>query len=448
MADSSQLYTPAHHSGTQDQRLNSTNYVHPQETNLLNVAKAMAYDPFGAPVLRIDDTSLQHTAKDRAKVSDFELIFFNTFQFSKETDVWDEYTANGGSATHNTNTSQVEMTVTNQVGSTCVRQTRNVQRYVPGRQNELSFAVRLETPVAGIRRRIGIFDENNGLFFEDGGDGDYYCVVRSNTSGSVVERRIGRADWNGDRLDGTGPSGIVADPTKQQMVIFEYEWYGAGLAEIKFLINDHPHTIHKFYHANVLDTVWCGTPFLPIRLEITNVTGASGTHKLFQGSNSLTAEGSVSKLGIAQNVLSPITGKTMAVAYTFYPVLSIRLKPGALKGIVLPTYFQVATTDNTSIFYKLVRNATLTGASFVDMPDSNSFTQYDISATACTGGVDLDAGFVIAGGGGTGIRLDQNTVYQIGRGSMGTVSDILTICVACPNTNKSALSAMTWIEQR
>jgi len=39
--DSSQLYTPAHHDGILDQRLNYSNYIHPQETNLLNLGKSM-----------------------------------------------------------------------------------------------------------------------------------------------------------------------------------------------------------------------------------------------------------------------------------------------------------------------------------------------------------------------------------------------------------------------
>jgi hypothetical protein len=123
------------------------------------------------------------------------------------------------------------------------------------------------------------------------------------------------------------------------------------------------------------------------------------------------------------------------------------LKSSALKGIVLPTFFQAATIDNTSVFYKLVRNATLTNANFIDMPDANAFTQYDVSATSYTNGTDLDSGFVI-GGGGTGIRLDKDTVYQLGRSSLGTVSDILTLAIASPGTNKAALAAMTWIEQR
>ena len=136
------------------------------------------------------------------------------------------------------------------------------------------------------------------------------------------------------------------------------------------------------------------------------------------------------------------------MANTFYPVLSIRLKAAALKGIVLPTTFQAATIDNTSVFYRLVRNATLTGANFVDMPDANAFTQYDVSATAYTGGVNIDSGFVVGGGGGSSVRLDKDTIYQIGRGSLGTVSDTLTLAIASPNTGKDALAAMTWIEQR
>jgi hypothetical protein len=48
-----QLYTPQHHEGRLDQRLNSTNYIHPQETNLLNLHKAMEYDLGGKPIIRV-----------------------------------------------------------------------------------------------------------------------------------------------------------------------------------------------------------------------------------------------------------------------------------------------------------------------------------------------------------------------------------------------------------
>jgi len=432
---------------------NSTNYVHSDEPNLYDLHKALTYDAEGKPSLRTLDSQAGYTSKNRIKISDYQTDFFNTFQYGKETDVWDESTTLGGSATWNTDTNWVDMAVGSTQGSKVIRQTRNVMRYIPGRSSTLTYAIRLQTPVTGIRRRLGLFDENNGFYFEDAGvigaDGlpEYNVVVRTSTSGVLTETRVPRSQWNGDKLDGSGIDSITADPTKSQMVSFEYEWYGAGQIIIGFVINGFTHIIHTFNHANIASLPWSSTPFLPIRLELENLTGVAGTHYLYQGSNSLVSEGTATKLGIAQNITGPITGRTMTNANTFYPILSIRLKSTALKGIVLPTFFQAATLDNTSVFYKLVRNATLTGANFVDMPDANSFTQYDISATSYTGGIDIDSGFVI-GGGGTGIRLDKDTVYQIGRGSMGTVSDTLTLAIASPNANKSALAAMTWIEQR
>ena len=433
---------------------NSTNYIHTYEPNTNDLTMSMQYDAEGQPTLRTIDSQAGYTSKNRLKISNYQTDFFNTFQYGKETDVWDESTTNGGSATWNSDTNWIDMAVTDTLGSKVIRQTRNVMRYLPGRSSQLTYAVRLQTPVVGIRRRFGLYDDANGFFFEDAGvigaDGlpEYNVVVRSSTSGSMVENRIPRSQWNGDRLDGLGNSGIVADSTKAQMITFDYEWYGAGQIIVGFVINGYTYIVHTFNHANIVTVPWSSTPFLPIRLEIENLTGVAGTHYLYQGSNSLISEGEATKLGIAENITSPITGRTMSAANTFYPILSIRLKSAALKGIVLPTFFQAATIDNTSVFYKLVRNATLTGANFVDMPDANAFTQYDVSATSYTGGVDIDSGFVISGGGGTGIRLDKDTIYQIGRGSMGTVSDTLTLAIACPNSNKSALAAMTWIEQR
>ena len=185
-------------------------------------------------------------------------------------------------------------------------------------------------------------------------------------------------------------------------------------------------------------------------MEITNTTGGqTGDTSLYQGSNSISLDGSrTQKLGISQNIQTPLTGVSLPADNTYYPLLSIRLKSTELQAIVLPTVFQVASTDNTNIFYKIVRNATLNGT-WVDMPDTNSFTQYNITASgALSGGTTIDSGFVIQGGGGAGVRVDKDVVYQMGRSNMGTVSDTLTIAAATSNTNKTGIAALTWIEQR
>jgi len=443
--------------------VDTTNYKHSSEPNLNDIHKALSYDPEGRPVLRIDDTSLQHTSSDRAKVSDFEVVFFNTFQFDKEDDVWDESTTTGGSAAHDADTRQIVMTVDGtQAGAKVVRQTFSVQKYVPGRQLQTSYACVFGAGVAGIRRRVGQFDDRNGFFLEQIGD-ELAFVVRSDASGSVVETRTLQADWNQDTLDGTGTTGITLDMTKRQIVYFEMEWYGAGLCELKFVIDDHARSCHKYFHANRQELPWMGTPFVPARFELENVSATSGTYTLQQGSSSNVLEGRTGKQGISASVSSPITGTTLGSANTWYPILSIRLQSGRLNGVVLPRYFQVATIDNTNIFYRLVRNATLPAdvvagqngpQPYLVVPDSGStFTEYQTyinpaAVAEADQGSRLDTGFVIAGGGGTQIKLDADVQFQLGRSSLGTVSDEFTLLVAASGSNKDAIASITWIEQR
>ena len=388
------------------------------------------------------------TGKNRFKVSPYQTTFFNTFQYGLETDIWETDITGTASAVHNPNASNVTMSVGSTAGDRVIRQTRTVMRYIPGRVSTVAFAIRLETPVTGVRRRFGIFDVNNGAYFEDDG-GTYSCVLRSKASGSVAETRVTRDNWNGDKLDGTGPSQITADAAAIQMINIEYEWYGAGQVVFSYTIAGETHVIHKFNTANYINSVWCSTPFLPIRVELENVTGAAGTgtHYMYQGSNSLIQEGEPGKLGTLVSYSNPITGTTLAAANTFYPVLSLRLKPADLAGIVLPRSLQVATNDNTSIFWRLVENPTLTGASWTDHPNPDAITQIDTTATASTGGVVLLSGFTV-GGGASLIELDDKAALQIGRSSLGTVSDIYTLECASPNTNKAALAVLNWLEQR
>ena len=383
-----------------------------------------------------------YTSKGRLKVSNPEVTFFNTFQYGIETDVWDTSTVNGGAVAFDSTTSSVDMSVTSTLNSECIRQTINVQRYIPGRVSELTFAVKLTTPVAGIRRRFGLFNGTDGIYFEDNG-GDYACVLISN--GTIT--RVARASWNGDKLDGGGVSGITADAAKQQIICIDYEWYGAGQVIFSFVINGEKHVVHTFNTGNVLVIPWCKTPFLPIRLELKNTTGAAGTHHMYQGSNSLIMEGSTIRLGTSQNALTPLSGITLTTKDVFYPVLSIRLKSADLSGVVIPIAFQAASLDNTSVFYKIIRNATVNGT-WVDQADTNAFTQFNVTSTgAITDGIVLDSGYI--GSNNTAlIYLNQESNYQIGRSSLGTVSDTFTIAIASTIANKSGVASLTWIEQR
>lgn len=404
-------------------------------------------NPWGNKVLQVDDDTVQHTSKNRRKISSYEIISFNTFQHGDDPEIWDTAITGSSIALFDPYMGMMNLQVGGNTGDQVIRQTRRVVRYIPGRSNEISMAVKFTTPTTGVRRRFGVFDEFNGAFFEDGGDGNYYVVCRRNSSSGVIETKIPRFNWNIDKLDGTGPTGIVADPTKMQLMVIEYEWYGTGQVEFKFIIDNNAIAIHRFNHANISETAWSSTPFLPVRAEITNFGGVPGPHSFYVGSTSVLAEGDVGPIGIEYNVASPITGKSAGQSNNFVPVISIRMQSDKLDSCIIPVDFQAATLDNTGLFYRIVLNSVLTNAVWNPV-GNNSFCEYDIAATAQTNGKLLKSGYISPTSQGTVYKFTEKILNQLGRKNMGTVSDVLTIEVATVNSNKSVFGTLNWVEVR
>jgi hypothetical protein len=57
------------------------------------------------------------------------------------------------------------------------------------------------------------------------------------TVSKIVDVRIPQSQWNIDRMDGTGASGMTLDLTKMQMFYIDYSWYGAGAIRFGFKNN-------------------------------------------------------------------------------------------------------------------------------------------------------------------------------------------------------------------
>ena len=57
------------------------------------------------------------------------------------------------------------------------------------------------------------------------------------TVSKIVDIRIPQSQWNIDRMDGTGASGMALDLTKMQMFYIDYSWYGAGAIRFGFKNN-------------------------------------------------------------------------------------------------------------------------------------------------------------------------------------------------------------------
>jgi hypothetical protein len=385
------------------------------------------------------------TTKDRLKVSEVTTTYFTSFQFGP-TGEWDPSTSSGGTITYNATLGGMDLGVSSTLNSQSIFQSRRVMSYVPGRSSGLSGAYRLSNLTSGIRYRWGIFDENNGAFFEVNGD-DINCVVRSNTTGSVVDSSVPRSSWNEDKLDGSGRSGIILDLTKQQLPYIEYEWYGAGEVKYYFLIDGRKRLVHVASHANRISTVYCRTPFLPLRAEVKNLTGASGGGTLYYGSVSHVSEGNADRRGQVANVASPITGYTLTTAGTYYPIFSGRLKSTTLNALVKPIGFRLSTLGHTEgLHFKVLFSGVLTGGTWVDAAVIDPVSEFNTTATAISSPAILFAGYQPPATAGQFINFPQNA--PLGRGSLGTVSDMVTLAVAGTSNNTVVMMSVDWIEER
>ena len=83
--------------------------------------------------------------------------------------------------------------------------------------------------------------------------------------------RVPQNEFNLDRLDGTGPSGYILDPTKMQMVYIDYTWYGSGFIRFGMrMTNGDIMYCHRMPNNNINTQSYMRSGNLPARYEVHN----------------------------------------------------------------------------------------------------------------------------------------------------------------------------------
>jgi len=84
----------------------------------------------------------------------------------------------------------------------------------------------------------------------------------------TVDTKIPQSQWNIDKMDGTGPSGMVLDLAKMQMFYVDYSWYGAGYVRWGMRGRDGNVTyVHKMPNNNINNEAYMRSGNLPARYE-------------------------------------------------------------------------------------------------------------------------------------------------------------------------------------
>jgi len=353
-------------------------------------------------------------------------------------DQFSSITATGGNVVYVQNESSFNLNVSSTSGSSVIRQSKTVQAYQPGKSLLTMNTFAMATLKANLRQRVGYFTTDNGVYFEAVGT-TLNLVIRSSTTGVVVEERIPQANWNGNTL----LSGIVLDPTLTQIFWSDIEWLGVGNVRAGFVINGQFIVCHTFQHANQPGntTVYMTTASLNPRYEITNTGATTGNSTMKQICSTVISEGGYTpstKIGYVNNGTSVTR---VSAANTVTSLCSIRLNPAYPDAVVVPAQIDLLLIDVRYGQFQLIENATFT-TSWSNV--AGSVVQSAIHSNTITDGTVVYAGLTSSRD-AVEISEDVKKRIQLWRDASGTPST-LTLAVSYTQANSDLLWKLGWEE--
>ena len=147
-------------------------------------------------------------AFNRLRVSEPLTLFDSSHRYS-DNNLWAEFHSGpNSSGVFNPTQGLVDLNVDNTSGSQVLRETTKIFSYQPGKSLLVMTTFVMNPAKDGLRERVGYFGEENGFYFQKD-DSTVSFVERHFTEGFVDENIITQENWNTDKLDGTGKSGIT-----------------------------------------------------------------------------------------------------------------------------------------------------------------------------------------------------------------------------------------------
>lgn len=434
-----------------DRYLNSTNYVHPRESNLLNLHKAMEYNVLGEPILR---TTLGTTAADafgRFRVSEPFTLFDSFHRYQDNGKISQYTTGTNSTATHSLVEGCVIASIGTGTGAAVYRESSKVFAYQPGKSLLILETFVFGPAKPGLRTRYGYFDAENGHFLERDGNNIYFVRRTRSQTGSVVDQRIAKENWNLNRLDGTDASKITLNLDVAQILYTNIEWLGVGSVVQGFVISGQFVPCHRWDWANETGSTstYMTTACLPVRAEIENTATTTSSSQLKIICASVISEGGYELRGRPRSVGHGVsTPYTLAAKNVVYPVFSMRLKMDRLSAIVLPKNFTLGIDSAANYRYTIVVGGTTSGGTWTDqVPDSS--VEYKLNATSISGGNTVEMGFINASNQASvapGLA-DFPFQYQLERNSFLNTGTEFTICVETDTANgPKAWCSVNWEE--
>lgn len=226
--------------------------------------------------------------------------------------------------------------------------------------------------------------------FDANGTGSAATFAQTRAGTAGTETFIPQSTWNGDKLDGTGASGVTLDPTKGNVYQILIQYLGFG--SISFQIEVCPSgtnnadfvTVHTIRNPNTLTSSTFGNPSFPFTMaaysagSTTNLTVKSASFAGF-------IEGGKNLHGNRFTYFNQLTTVGASNFQALFTILNTRYYAGQTNQAVINLLSVTGALKHTSpcIFY-LIKNGALVGNPSFASLSSNSASLWDTAATTVT----------------------------------------------------------------
>ena len=369
------------------------------------------------------------------------------FIYTKQDDYFDE-TTNNGTVTHNASPRDLTLSVSAAADGDFAKVASYPVPYTPGNSQLIDLTGVLDLAAIG--------------------GGTCEIFLRSNVTGSVVETTYEQSTW--DRLT----SGV--DWTKSHIFTMDFQSLKVGSIRFGLVQNGVPVLVKQIDNDNTRNTGYWqlanGSAYWHLYSDGTNSymeVGYGNSSNAIGFRYKITANASATMKTICCTVKSeggedlydmpglPRAADTnttpRTVSTTVLPIISIRPKTtfNSLENLILaiPKAYDLNTSH--PIHYHLIHDGTLTGASWADADTNDSMMEYDVSATAISGGHKVGSGYM-------GTAGSAQTRAGAGNGLLGKtllwdrqdgVTGILSLCaVRTTGSDATVYAGMEWEEIR
>ena len=228
-------------------------------------------------------------------------------------------------------------------------------------------------------------------------DGFYFGY--NNAAFSVLRIQNGTPNWtaqtawNGDKMNGTGPSGMTLVPTNGNVYSIEYQWLGFG--QINFFIasttTGQPILVHRIQYPNtaILPSVY--NPSFPLTAKVIN-SGNTSNLVLKTSSAMAFCEGDGFSAAItSRNSVNSSVAFTSPTNQNSLTLLNSSTFAGKTNRVRVGLDFvSVSNQGNKPAFFSIFRNATFgTALTYTQVNVNTSVIQYSTTTSTITAGQQI-----------------------------------------------------------